>query len=97
VCSGTSAQSASGKRGLQRVTVCHPQHPNDDSPRSLLVLLHTELAILKRELVGDVLVKHQGEDLLEKPPIRVSLHVLAAVDEDVVLPRMSVHITVQRH
>lgn len=93
----TSAQSAPSERSFQCVAVCHAQNPNNNSTRSFLVFLHAELAILEREFVCYVLVQHQREDLLKQSTVRVALHILAAVNENVVLPRMSVHITIQRY
>ena len=48
-------------------------------------------------LVGDILVQHQREDLLQEPPIRMSLQVLAPVDEHIVLARVGVHVAVHRN
>jgi hypothetical protein len=94
MCSCAAPQCASSKRSFKRVAIGDSQNPNDNPSGSFFVLLDSELAVLEGKLVGNILVKHEREDLFKETSIWMTFHVLTTVYEDIVLPRVSVHITV---
>lgn len=95
MCSSSRSQCTASKWCLKRVTICYANNPNHNPSRSLFVFLHAKLAILEWKFIGDILVEHKWKDLLQQPPVGMTFVIFAAIDKNVVLSWVSMHITIE--